>query len=371
MDSLLVIGVHTRPAVFSAKNLGYKVYSVDYFGDMDLKERADVSKSIIDQRPYCSLGRLSEDYSDEKLIRLSKGLDSDGIILTSTLNLNERRIFGTKPSRTKKIKDKEYQLKKVKKLGIAVPRSEVVNSKAEVAEIAEDTGFPFVLKPVRGNGGKKVCLVRDFSDIPEIDERCLLQEYVRGKTISVSTLSTRRESVAISTSEQILGLELLNCEGFTYCGSIVPYTSEEELLLTAEKISKAFNVIGWNGIDFVEGRELTFMEINPRFQGTFDCVERVYGINLIDAHIKACQGELIPIPEAKGFSVRMTLYAKERSMIIKDLKGHTLDVPCKYGIVEKGEPITTVVASSLKKGNAIRLAERKVKEIYANFIEKI
>ncbi|MEE8168630.1 MAG: ATP-grasp domain-containing protein [Candidatus Hydrothermarchaeales archaeon] len=371
MESLLVIGLHTRPAVFSAKALGYEVYSVDYFGSMDLKEKADLSRSIIEQRPGASMGRISENYSDAKLVELAKDIDADKTILTSTLEPN-RKTLGTNPKRMKQIKDKWRQLQKVERLGIHIPRSELARSRKEIVEISRNLKFPLIIKPVRGDGGKKVLLLHNIDEIPEIEKPHIVQEYVKGRPISVSTLSTKKESRAISSSLQILGSRFLNQRGFAYCGSVVPYKCSDVAFREAEEICRVFGVSGWNGVDFIEtnGRCI-FMEINSRFQGTYDCVELVYGLNLVDAHIKACEGELMPASIAKGYSIRLTIYAGERSIVCGDLALLARDIPCRDVVVEKGEPITTVVTWSPTRSAAILEAKEQAKRIYREFISNV
>ena len=378
---LLIIGIHTRPAVFSAKRLGYRVFSVDYFGDQDLKDVADASLSIVNQRPYRSNGRISDSYSDEKLIALAKRFQADKTILTSALTSAstsisdiKKNVVGTSQKRVKKIKDKEYQLKKVEKLGIRIPKSEFVDSRKEAIEAAGNIGLPCILKPARGGGGKDVRRIGNLNEIErlQIDERYIVQEFVKGRAVSVSTLSTKTESKGISTSTQILGSRFLNQEGFAYCGNIVPWKDDDVLLSIAGEISRKFKVLGWNGIDFVAGRDgdYTFMELNPRFQGTFDCIERVYGINLIDAHIRACEGELTEVSGPAGTAVRLTLYAKERLEIIRDMRRVSYDVPVTHSIIEGGEPITTVVTYGATKKESIRAAKAVTADIYANFVRK-
>lgn len=373
--SVLLVGVHTRPAVFSAKRAGFEVYSVDYFGARDTTRVADVSRSIILQKPYRSMGRMSLDYSGEKLVDLAKDLDADYVIPLSTVNLKKRNIVGNSPGVMRRIKDKEYQLKRVKKLGFSVPESEVVRSRVEAMDVAEDMGFPVVIKPIRGAGGRGVAMAKNSSEIPKIGDKMLLQKYVSGKKLSVSTLSSRDDSKMLSTSVQILGSRLLNQEGFVYCGNIVPFLGLDEAMLKkiermSVEISRSFGVVGWNGIDFVVGDEPVFMELNPRFQGTMSCVERAYGVNLVEAHIGACEGELIDIPRPADHSIRMTLFAGERSIVTQNLLDISVDVPCKYAVVEQGEPITTVLESSHSRGDAIINAVGKIKKIYRNSIVK-
>jgi predicted ATP-grasp superfamily ATP-dependent carboligase len=365
-DSILLIGIHTRPSVSSAKALGLFTLSVDYFGDVDLKETADVSRSIRDQKPFESSGRLSENYSGEKLEELAADLDADRTVSTCSLNLG-RRVTGNPPEKLMKLKDKELQLKKVGKLGVNVPDYEVVDDIEDAREAAEYLGFPCILKPSRGAGGRDVLLVKKREDIKKVEETSIVQRLVKGTPISTSTLSTKKDAMLLSTSEQLLGLDSVGQRGFVYCGNSIPLnlgTSElDELWDLSTRISKTFGVVGWNGIDFVLEDEPVFIEINPRFQGTFDCIERSYNINLLEAHIRACEGELILPPTAEKSSVRMTVFARERCLVNEDLRGIALDVPLGNSIIEKGEPVATIITSG-KRREAIQRCNALVKGVY-------
>lgn len=368
MESLLIAGIHTRPAVFSAKRAGYKAYSVDYFGDVDLKLKADLLWSIVNQKPFQSNGRIHEQYSDQRLIELARDIEADGTILTSTLMLHRKDIIGNSPELMKKIKNKDYQLKKVRKMGIRVPRSDSVKTKWDILEKSEKYGYPFVLKPIAGGGGKGIRLIKSEEEIPEINEEHLMQEYVRGKPVSVSTLSTGREAVPLSTSIQILGSRLAGAtEPFSYCGSIVPFKDDPELLEAGVKITEKFGLSGWNGVDFVYSRDnITFMEVNARFQGTLESLETAYDINVVDCHIKACQGELIESPVAKKISARLALYAKTRSLVTKNLLDQGSDIPLENSIIEQGEPFMTIRAEALSISKAIYILSGKAEAMYRN-----
>jgi predicted ATP-grasp superfamily ATP-dependent carboligase len=371
-ESVLLIGIHTRPAVFSAKALGLYTLSVDYFGDVDLLEAADVARSIRQQKPFESSGRISDNYSGEALGELASDLEADRIISTCSLNI-KRPVTGNPPDRMIKLKDKGLQLRKVRKLGIKVPEYEIVEDREEAIEVAEGLGFPCVVKPLRGAGGRGVLLAKTKDHLPDIQEKYLVQGYVRGNPISTSTLSTKKDSMLLSTSEQLLGCALAGQKDFVHCGNVVPLEATkkevEELEDISIKISRAFGIVGWNGIDFVLGQEPVFIEINSRFQGTFDCIERSYNINLLDAHIKACEGELIKAPHPSTTSIRMTIYAQETCIVKEDLRGSTVDVPLKNSIIEKGEPITTIISSG-KKEEALDTCKKLVKKVYKQALSR-
>ncbi|WP_456475089.1 ATP-grasp domain-containing protein [Candidatus Pyrohabitans sp.] len=372
-ERLLIVGLHTRPAVASAKRSGYAVASADYFGDVDLKKLADESRSIVEQRPYRSNGRQAENYSEERLIEIAHELEGEKIILTSTLAMHSSKIAGISGRRAKKLKDKAYQLKKLGKLGIALPETRVVRSREEAVQAAEEIGFPVVVKPALGAGGEGVVLVHSQEEIPEIRECFLVQEYIRGKAISVSTLSYRSQSVAISTSVQLLGSRLVRAGGFRYCGSIAPYSREERLLSLAEEVASLFNLRGWNGIDFVERHgEYYFIELNPRFQGTLDVVERAYHLDIVAAHLAACEGELPEQrPRPRNCAARLTLFAGERCIVRGNLLKLCSDVPVRNAIIEAGEPITTVLGSAQSRRGALQKVKEKAARVYSRYLYPI
>ena len=112
------------------------------------------------------------------------------------------------------------------------------------------------------------------------------------------------------------------------------------------------------------GDDIYIIEVNPRFQGTFECAEAALGINMVEAHIKACQGEFMDIPAPKKFAVKMIVFAKERSIVGNlDFEG-VYDIPHKNVIIEKGEPVATVVTSNKVLEDAVYSAKLIVGKVY-------
>ena len=115
---------------------------------------------------------------------------------------------------------------------------------------------------------------------------------------------------------------------------------------TSEDLIDKFDLIGSNGVDYILNENgLHVIEINPRLQGTFECVERSFGINMLDAHIRACNGEVIEIPKAKCYTYKKIIYSPAR------MKYHPLDLDNIYdlphpgSITEKDEPLLTIIDS--------------------------
>lgn len=386
--SLLMVGVDVASIASSASNAGYKVYAVDYFGDQDLRRVSKKFFSIINQKRGESCGRLGVDFNLEMLLKgareISKKNHIDAILLSTGLDdsfevLSELSeiapILGNSPRLVRRVRDKERFFSELKRLGLHCPETVLTGNLREALKASEGIGYPVLVKPPESFGGtgiRKACnstqLKRAFeSTIHKQD--VLIQKYVRGVHASASVISSGCEAVTLTVNEQLLGLRSVGQkEPFGYCGNIVPLSASEEVMSEcsrmAKKIILQFGLLGSNGVDFVisEDNIPYVIEVNPRFQGTLECVERVLGINLVEAHIKACIEGVLPKvqPEVSRFCTRLIIYAPHRS-VVPDLSSfpNVRDVPIEGVIVEEGEPVCSVITdgedreSSFRKANDI------------------
>jgi len=362
----------------SAKKMGNEVYSVDYFCTSDLVKCSDYLRCILTQIPYESCGHYIERF-DPKLLETyaNEVVDDVDCILCSAGAIPDK-FEGSKIIGNKKIEhiENKYNLYKLLKNKFNVPETFLVSSYSDAAEIVKSKeDKKFIVKPIIGAGGKGI---RRFEETNENTnfKGMMLQEFIDGQNISASVLSTKTEAKTILTSRQILGEDGLGQpDEFAYCGNVVPYTDGPEVKKTAENAIMELSLIGSNGVDMIHtGKDIYVIEVNPRFQGTFECAEAVLGINMVDAHIKACNGTLIETRDPDKFAVKMVVFAKRRS-IAGDLNIEGVyDRPERNVIIEKDEPAATVVADDKKLENAIYKAEQLVEKVYAAlepFPEKI
>lgn len=80
-NSIMVVGVNTRPIVKSAKALGLTTIAVDFFGDVDLLECADAVFSVrsVMTQPKSPKGPILFQLS----LQAIEAYDVDAILLTS------------------------------------------------------------------------------------------------------------------------------------------------------------------------------------------------------------------------------------------------------------------------------------------------
>ena len=380
----------------STNRAGYNVFSVDFFGDLDLRKVCVESLSIAEQVQGKVFPRFSDKYDPKTLVSLAEELASkrqiDGILLSSGLEdfpvlltelAEQAPIIGNTPENINRVRDRFTFFQELKRLGVRFPVTEFASDLVDAKMKAREIGYPVVMKPSVGFGGIGIRVVESknefedaFKEVSRHSERILIQELILGEHTSSSVISTKHESKALTVNQQILGSsELGQLEPFGYCGNVVPLSTPDSInnfKSVAENVVSHFGLVGSNGVDFVISEDKPFViEVNPRFQGTLECVERVLGINLVEAHINACIDGLIPnILEVKCFCTRLILYAPFRC-IVPDLRGleYVRDIPLAKIILEEGEPVCSVISEDKSRETSLSKAFLMAGEVKGKLVK--
>ncbi|MBS7287951.1 MAG: ATP-grasp domain-containing protein [Candidatus Freyarchaeota archaeon] len=350
MKNVLVVGFNARPIAAQAKMCGFRVFAVDYWGDVDVyrwvddiivvREHAGAHANFAELAVQFSQYMTQKHYIDGVL--LGSGLDDRWDCLEKIQDVAP--IVGNAPPKVRRARMKVELYDALKRIGVAVPETFAPRDWEDAVAAAWELGFPVVVRREAGGGGLGVHLARNKEEVKVLFNRCggagrvIVQEYVRGEDVSASVLCDGKRAATLTVNRQLIGVPWLGGREFAYCGNVVPHESENVCRVvgrTAEKICEFLGLVGSNGVDFVlkEGQPV-FMEVNPRFQGTIECVSMVTGMNVVEKHIEACQGRLPEEVDVKGFAVKGIVYTTERS-VIPDLR----DVPFIYDITKPGEVV--------------------------------
>ena len=216
-------------------------------------------------------------------------------------------------------------------------------------------------------------------------ENYILQEYIEGTNVSSSVLSSHNDRKNLINSRLITEHDLGN-ETYEYSGNILPLDENsfrmfndnrteinadelnDEMKNTSEDLIKEFGLIGSNGVDYILDKDgdLKVIEINPRFQGTYELVENSLGINLLDAHIKACEGEIMDIPNPSRYSIKKIIYARKQVSIGNLNIPNVYDIPYEGVKIEKDQPLVTIISSSKDLKTATNNAKIVEEKVYEN-----
>ena len=362
MEKLLLIGIDTRSMLNSALKLNYEIFSTSYFSTSDTPQIRN-QKIILNESEDESCGSFEDQFSSKMLLDISKDYidEVDHIIPISGVSPSDfskkdrKKILGT--TDVENIEDKFRFYKNIKD-EFLTPMTFSITDIDEAFEINENyEDLQFILKPVKGSGGYDINLLENESDIQLNDTEFILQEYVNGISLSSSLLATKREVKTIMNTRLLSEHDFGITNSFVYIGNILPLTSKsilsevgnineitENMNNITEKLANNFNLIGSNGVDYILNENgLYVIEINPRLQGTFECMEMSLGINMLDAHIKACQGNLIEVPKPKCYSYKKIIYSPTRMRYEKIDLDNIYDLPHIGSITEKSQPLLTII----------------------------
>ena len=363
MEKLLLIGINTRSMLNSALKLNYELYSTSYFSTSDTPQIKN-QKIILEEKDNKSSGIFEDNFNSSYILETSKDFidEADYIIPISGISPGEfskkdqKKILGNKDVSQIENKFKFYE--KIKD-EFTVPETFLIKDVDEAIEISENKPeVKYIIKPVKGSGGYDINLLNNDSTIQLNDsENYILQEYIDGINLSSSILARKDIKKTIMNSRLLTENDFKNNNSYIYIGNILPLTKEsiisnignideinKQMIETSQNLAYKFNLIGSNGVDYILNENgLYVIEVNPRIQGTFECVEKSLQINMLDAHIKSCMNESVEIPKAKYYSYKKIIYSPCRNKYSKIDLDNIYDLPHIGTITEKSEPLLTII----------------------------
>lgn len=193
-------------------------------------------------------------------------------------------------------------------------------------------------------------------------------------------------AVPLGVSRQLAGEPAFGATGFRYCGNILaasgdtPFQQDEALVpaacALAAAMAEAFGLVGVNGIDFMACEGVPSpIEVNPRWCGSMDLVERAYGISIFDAHAAACAGGRLPrfnlaqARQGSGAVGKAIVFARADVAMgdtrpwLADATVH--DVPHPGERIAAGRPVCTVYAAGAEAAACHAALVARAERVYA------
>ena len=361
MEKLLLIGIDTRSMLNSALKLDYEIFSTSYFSTSDTPQIKN-QKIILNESEDKSCGIFEDQFNSKTILEISRDyidevdyiIPISGISPSDFSKKDKKKILGT--VNVENIENK-YEFYKEIEDEFLTPLTFSVSDIGEALEINKNyEDIQFILKPLQGSGGYDINLLDNDSNIQLNDGEFILQEYVDGISLSSSLLATKNDAKTIINT-RLLTEHDFGRDSFIYIGNILPLTSSsimadvndtdkinETMNETSQKLAHKFNLRGSNGVDYILNEKgLYVIEINPRLQGTFECVELSLGINMLETHIRACMGEIMEMPKPKYYAYKKIIYSPTRMKYPNIGLDNIYDLPHIGSITEKSEPLLTII----------------------------
>ncbi|MEM0991042.1 MAG: carbamoyl-phosphate synthase large subunit, partial [Pseudomonadota bacterium] len=211
-------------------------------------------------------------------LKLARGLEASGI-----------PILGTTPDAIDLAEDRERFQQLLQKLELNQPRNGIAHSADEAFAIANQVGYPVVIRPSYVLGGRAMEIVRDDAELRRyISEAVvvsgaspvLIDSYLSGAAeVDVDALcdGDRVHVAGIMEHIEEAGVH----SGDSAC-SLPPHSLSAEIVDELERQSEALalglDVVGLMNVQFaIKGRDIYVLEVNPRASRTVPFVAKAVG----------------------------------------------------------------------------------------------
>jgi propionyl-CoA carboxylase alpha chain len=209
----------------------------------------------------------------------------------------------------------------------------VIESPDEAAGIADDIGYPVMIKASAGGGGKGMRIAHSRAEVAEGfararseakssfgDDRVFVEKYiVNPRHIEIQVLGDKHGNV-IHLGERECSIQRRNQKVVEEAPSpLLDAKTRQAMGEQAVALAKAVGYDSAGTVEFVAGQDKSFffLEMNTRLQVEHPVTELVTGIDLVEQMIRVAAGEKLTLKQGDvkldGWAVESRIYAEDPS----------------------------------------------------------
>ena len=258
-----------------------------YFESVTLE---DVLEIVYKENPF---GVIVQ-YGGQTPLKLSKALAEAGV-----------PIIGTLPEDIDAAEDRERFQKVLNDLNLKQPPNRTARTPEEAIKLAEEIGYPLVVRPSYVLGGRAMEIVHEQEDLERYmreavkvshDSPVLLDRFLNDAIeVDIDAISDGESVVIGGIMEHI---EQAGVHSGDSACSLPPYSIDEkkqmELIAQTKKMALKLNVIGLMNVQFaLQGDDIYVLEVNPRASRTVPFVSKAIGKPLAKIAARCMAGETL------------------------------------------------------------------------------
>src|SRR5271169_5033530 len=207
----------------------------------------------------------------------------------------------------------------------------VIDSPARAAEIADEIGYPVMIKASAGGGGKGMRIAHSRKEVAEGfaraksealssfgDDRVFVEKFiVNPRHIEIQLLGDKHGNV-ICLGERECSIQRRNQKVVEEAPSpLLDAATRKKMGEQAVALGKAVGYDSAGTVEFVAGQDKSFyfLEMNTRLQVEHPVTELVTGIDLVEQMIRVAAGEKLSLAQKDvtltGWAVESRVYAED------------------------------------------------------------
>ena len=238
-------------------------------------------------------------YGGQTPLKLARDLEKNGV-----------PIIGTSPDMIDAAEDRERFQQMLHELGLKQPPNRTARNPDSAIRMAEEIGYPLVVRPSYVLGGRAMEIVREEADLRRYmteavkvsnDSPVLLDRFLNDAIeVDVDALSDGSQVVIGGIMQHI---EQAGVHSGDSACSLPPYSLsqaiQDELRRQTVAMAQALQVVGLMNVQFaIQGETVYVLEVNPRASRTVPYVSKAIGAPLAKIAARAMAGIALP---AQGF----------------------------------------------------------------------
>jgi len=207
----------------------------------------------------------------------------------------------------------------------------VIDNDAEAMEIADEIGYPVMIKASAGGGGKGMRIAYSKAEVAEGyarakseakssfgDDRVFIEKFITDpRHIEIQVLGDKHGHV-IYLGERECSIQRRNQKVVEEAPSpLLDAATRKKMGEQAVALAKAVGYDSAGTVEFVAGQDKSFyfLEMNTRLQVEHPVTELVTGIDLVEQMIRSAAGEKLALEQSdvklKGWAVESRVYAED------------------------------------------------------------
>lgn len=280
----------------------------------------------------------------DKIIEVAKQLNADAIhpgygFLSENADFAEKveknnLIFIGPKSKAIKIMGSKLAAKEAVKaydIPMVPGIDEAITDVEKAKYIANDIGFPILIKASAGGGGKGMRVVESESDLESQMNRAIseatsafgdgsvfIEKYVSSpRHIEIQVMADSHGKV-IHLFERECSVQRRHQKVVEEAPSVVLSPElREKMGEAAIKVAQACDYIGAGTVEFLldNDHNFYFLEMNTRLQVEHPVTELISGVDLVELQIRVARGEKLPVKQSdlkiKGHALELRVYAED------------------------------------------------------------
>ena len=253
------------------------------------------------------------------------------IRLTEALMKMGVPIFGTSAENVDAAEDRELFDEILAQCKIPRPTGGTVFTAEEAKKVANELGYPVLVRPSYVLGGQGMQIAINDHDIDEFigiinriaqEHPILVDKYLMGKEIEVDAVCDGEDILIPGIMEHIERAGIHSGDSISvYPAQSISAVTKRKIEEYTRRLAKALHVIGMINIQFIVcGEDVYVIEVNPRSSRTVPYISKVTGIPIVPLATKVIIGHKIRDlgytpglqKEAEYIAIKMPVFSFEK-----------------------------------------------------------